>query len=284
MKIQLTETDPLNPLAGGTWIDSHAHFDSFDREGLVPTLMERAAGAGVVHVIAIGGSDEANARAVRLAGEWPGRILAVAGFDRDLAGKEPDMAELRALIATHPDRVAGIGESGLDYHYEPDTAPAQRRLFEAMLNLAAETTRPIVIHSRDAEDDTLEMLRAHLRNWKGDPERPGVLHCFTGNYRFARQLVDMGFMISFSGILGFRNADDLRDVARKLPLDRLLIETDAPYLAPPPHRGKTNEPALVFRVAETLAETQGIALQIVSEQTTANARILFRPVKENQHE
>jgi len=280
VNIQLTETEPENPLSGAEWIDSHVHFDAFDKANLTEKIMDRAHAAGVSQMIAIGGSDEANERALRIAGQFPGRVFSVVGFDRDKADAVNDTSAMREMIRTFPDRVVGIGESGLDYHYEPETAPAQRVLFESMLEIAAETERPVVVHSREADHDTLELLKSYVGNWKGDPGRPGILHCFTGTYDFARKLLDLGMLISFSGILTFRNAEDLRDCARKLPLDRILIETDAPYLAPAPFRGKTNEPALVSKVAETLASIRGDTLQIISKQTSMNARFLFGTAKE----
>lgn len=280
MNIELIETEPVNPLSGAEWIDSHVHFDSFDKIDLAEKIIDRAHASGVNQMIAIGGSDEANERAVKLAGKYPGRIFSVVGFDRDKADAENDLAAVREMIRIHPDRVVGIGESGLDYHYEPETAPSQRKLFESMLEIAAETERPVVVHSREADQDTVELLKNYIRNWRGDPGRPGVLHCFTGTYEFARKLLDLGLMISFSGILTFRNAEALRDCARRLPLDRILIETDAPYLAPVPFRGKTNEPALVSKVAETLASIRGDTLQIIAGQTSVNARFLFRTAKE----
>jgi len=280
LNIELIETEPVNPLSGAEWIDSHVHFDSFDKIDLAEKIIDRAHASGVNQMIAIGGSDEANERAVKLAGKYPGRIFAVVGYDRDKADAENDLAAVREMIRIHPDRVVGIGESGLDYHYEPETAPSQRKLFESMLEIAAETERPVVVHSREADQDTVELLKNYIRNWRGDPGRPGVLHCFTGTYEFARKLLDLGLMISFSGILTFRNAEALRDCARRLPLDRILIETDAPYLAPVPFRGKTNEPALVSKVAETLASIRGDTLQIIAGQTSVNARFLFRTAKE----
>lgn len=282
VNITLAEVDPVNPCPGAEWIDSHVHVDSFDCAGLAEKIIERARAAGINQMVAIGGSDEANERALRFARHYPGVIYAVVGFDRDKAGEKVDTESVRQMILAHPDWVVGIGESGLDYHYEPETAPAQRALFEGMLNVAAESVRPIVVHSRDADEDTVALLQTFTRDWKGDPARLGVLHCFTGSYEFARKLLDLGFMISFSGILTFRNAEDLRECARKLPLDRVLIETDAPYLAPVPHRGKTNEPAWVFKVAETLATLHGDTLHTIASRTTGNARFLFQIAKEQR--
>jgi len=276
MNIDLSAEVPLNPLSGGEWIDSHMHLDSFDEAGLAGVILDRARAAGIAHVVAIGGSDEANDRALKFAQAHPGFVFATAGFDRDKAHADNDVAAARHLIQSNRGRVVGVGETGLDYHYEPESAGSQRRLFQEMLDLSAENALPVVIHSREADLDTLEMLASHIRNWRGDAAYPGVLHCFTGSYDFARKLLDLGYLISFSGILTFRNAEDLRDCARRLPLDRILIETDAPYLAPVPHRGKTNEPAHVSRVASTLASIRPDALQIVSRQTTENARRLFQ--------
>jgi TatD DNase family protein len=280
VNISLAEETPINPLPGAVWVDSHVHLDAFDRAGMADQIIERAHGAGVERMVAIGGSDEANERALRFALKHPGIIRAVVGFDRDKANDEVDVQSLHAMIKSHPEVIAGIGESGLDYHYEPDTAAAQKKLFSAMLECAATTIRPVVVHSRDADQDTLDLLKDFTRNWPGDPAFPGVLHCFTGTYAFAAKLMDLGFLISFSGILTFKNAVELRECAQKLPLDRVLVETDAPYLAPVPHRGKTNEPAWVFKVAETLATIRPDALQNIATQTTANALKLFGQAKE----
>jgi TatD DNase family protein len=144
-----------------------------------------------------------------------------------------------------------------------------------MLEVARSCGKPVVVHSREADEDTLSMLREHVRGWKGAADRIGVLHCFTGGLPFARALVDLGLHIGLSGIVTFRNAESLREVARWVPADRLLIETDAPYLAPVPHRGQRNEPAWVLHVAEALASARSIGLQEVAEQTSVNARRLF---------
>ncbi|HMP72445.1 MAG TPA: TatD family hydrolase [Kiritimatiellia bacterium] len=255
------------------WIDSHAHFDRFAAEGVVEEVLERAAGAGVVTSVAIGGSDEANELALELARSHPGRIYATAGYDRDRAEGVPAMEAVEGLLAEK--LVVGVGETGLDYHYTPETAEVQKQLFEKHLELAVMHVKPVVVHTREADGDTLDLLRMYVREWRGDAGRPGVIHCFTGDRAFAGKLLDLGFLLSFSGIVTFRNAEELREVAKATPLDRLLIETDAPYLAPVPHRGKTNEPGYVVHVAETLASVRGDALQRLSEQTTTNARFLF---------
>ena len=272
----------MAPSPAMEWIDSHCHFDSFVEEGTERAVLDRAVAAGLTLVVAIGGSPAANERTRSLAQTYPGLVVGTVGYDRDLANDPPSLASLAAQARL--DGVVAIGETGLDYHYEPETAAAQKNLFQAQLELAAEARRPVVVHTRDADDDTVDLLRAYTRSWTGEADRPGVIHCFTGDYPFARRLLDLGFFISFSGILTFRNADQLRDAARRIPLDRILIETDAPYLAPVPFRGKPNEPAWVRQVAETLATVQGVALQTVSRKTTDNARYLFGVHKETCYE
>lgn len=254
-------------------IDTHVHFDDFIAEGLVPEILTRAAEAGVRRFVAIGGSPDANARALALAAQYPDQIRAAVGLDRDEIGKPWDIDRLRAQAADP--RVCAIGESGLDYHYGPDTRVQQRDLFAQMLDLAAVARRPVVVHSREADDDTIEMLRAYRAMPGVDPSRPGVLHCFTGTASFARRLLDLGFFISFSGIVTFKNAAALRAVARFVPADRLLFETDAPFLAPTPNRGKRNEPAWVRWVAAALASERGVPLQELTEQVWTNASALF---------
>lgn len=262
-----------DPAAVMRFIDTHLHFDSFAAEGVVPELLARARAAGVERMVAIGGSADANALALRLAGAHPDVLRATIGLDRDEIGKPVDVALLTAQ-AREP-VVAAVGETGLDYHYGPDTRDAQRALFSAMLDLAADARRPVVVHSRDADEDTLALLAAHVARPGVDAARPGVLHCFTGSEAFARQLLDLGFFISFSGIVTFKNAADLRAVARYVPRDRLLVETDAPYLAPVPHRGKRNEPAWVAEVAAALATERGDSLQELVHAVWENARRLF---------
>lgn len=253
-------------------IDSHAHLDVFVQAGDVESMLDRAREAGVLRIVAIGGTPDANRTAVTLAERHP-EIIATVGYDRDEAARQPDLDALRAL-ARHP-RVVGIGETGLDYHYTPDTAPEQIRLFTSMLEIAAECRKPVVVHSRDADEDTLRALKPFCSSWEGGGP-PGVLHCFTGTRAFAEQLVGLGLMIGFSGIITFKNADALREVARWVPDEHLLVETDAPYLAPVPFRGKPNEPAWVAHVAARLAEIRGVTPDDLARITSANASRIFQ--------
>jgi TatD DNase family protein len=255
------------------FIDSHVHFDRFEKDGTLEEILADAKEAGVSEMVAIGGTAEANERSARLAGEYPGRIFGCAGYDRDEATTDYDLCGLRDFLENP--LVKAVGETGLDYYYTAETAPQQKKLFAENLALAAEFGKPVVVHSRDADEDTAALLSEYASAWKGAADRLGVLHCFTRDTAFAREVLDLGLMISFSGIVTFANADALREVAAYVPEDRLLIETDAPYLAPVPMRGQRNEPAFVVHVAKQLAELKGCSLDFMAKLTAENARTLF---------
>ena len=289
--------------------DTHAHFDTFAAEGTVAAVLARAAAAGVETMCAVGSSEASNDLVVRLAREHPATLVAAVGYDRDQLEKPRDMEKLAALAADSA--VVAVGEIGLDYYYSAETAPAQRALFGQMLAFAAARKRPVIVHSRYADDDTVEMLGEFSTAWKksvSDPQGlapwvnqaggdatasqlprsptaqggrgpippPGILHCFTGDAAFAEELLALGFYVSFSGIVSFNNAGPLREVAKLIPEDRLLVETDCPYLTPKPFRGKVNEPAFVARVAEVVAEARGMDVAALAETTCANARRIFQ--------
>lgn len=238
----------------------------------LPDVIRRAREQGVSNIVAIGGSDAANTRALEAARTHPG-VHAVLGFDRDEAERDPDTDALKSMLRDAV--VVGVGETGLDYHYRAETASQQCGLLERMLDMACDTGLPAVIHTRDAEEDTLSLLRGFVTRWNGPSDCPGVIHCYTGGIAFARSLMDLGMMISFSGIITFKNAADLREVVKCVPNDLLLIETDAPYLAPVPYRGKRNEPAYVPLVGEVVAEVRGSAVEEIARLTANNARRLF---------
>jgi len=225
-------------------------------------------------MIAIGGDHAANHYAVRLASAHPDNLRATVGYDRDEAGTGYSVDALRALL-DEDSCVVAVGETGLDYHYSADSAEQQKALLADMLSLARERRLPVVIHSRDADEDTAALLGEHADLWEGDPDRLGVLHCYTRGVAFARRLLDIGYYISLSGIVSFKNAGELRVVARMVPVDRLLIETDAPYLAPVPVRGKRNEPAYVRHVAEAVAQARDCAVDEIAEMSWQNASRLF---------
>jgi len=256
--------------------DTHVHFEHRDDgHGIEPTV-QRALGAGVVSMIAVGGTAESNAAALEAAALFPRNVRAAVGLDRSAAAAGSDAAEAEfgrvaagIRTAAAGGRLAAIGETGLDFFHEPSTAAVQRALFVRHLELAAGTGLPLVIHSRDADEATLDCLSPFRGTVRG------VLHCFTGTADFARAVLDLGLHISFSGILTFRNADQLRAVAAGIPADRLLVETDSPYLAPVPLRGKRNEPAFLPHVLKTLAEARRTTVEEIAAVTAANARALF---------
>lgn len=254
-------------------VDTHVHLSALDAAEATSAYIDRAVGCGVTRMVSIGGDLEGNARSVVLAGDHPDCVYASVGFDRDLAGQDLDYALLNEQVRSPG--VVAVGETGLDYHYGPDTRDEQMALFREMLGLASEVQKPVVVHSREADSDTLDLLAAHVGQVSGLSGRAAVLHCFTGGAEFAQQLVDLGIFISFSGIVTFRNAEALRAVAAALPEESIVIETDAPYLAPVPMRGKQNEPAYVRHVAECLAEVRGCSVAYISELTTRNACRLF---------
>jgi TatD DNase family protein len=251
--------------------DTHAHFEGTPLE--TAAVMGRAMGAGVTRVVAVGGSEALNAGALAAAESYPGNVRLALGFDRDQAvAAEPEVwvGALRLLAAARP--LAAVGETGLDFHYHPETAEAQCALFGAQLRLADEWRLPVIIHTREADEATLRVLDE--TPWHGEGLR-GVVHCFTGDTLFARRLLDRALAVSFSGIVTFRNADRLRESAAAVPDDRLLIETDSPFLAPVPKRGQRNEPAFVTHVAECLADVRGGTAEQIAALTRANAVRLF---------
>jgi TatD DNase family protein len=251
--------------------DTHAHFEGTPLEAAA--VLERAFAAGVTRLVAVGGSAGLNAGALAAAKTYPENVRLALGFDRDQAtSAEPEVfvETLRLLSAAHP--LAAVGETGLDFHYHPETAEAQCVLFAAQLRLADEWRLPVIIHTREADEATLRVLDE--TPWRGEGLR-GVVHCFTGNQAFAEQLLERQLAISFSGIVTFRNADMLRESAAMVPEERLLIETDTPFLAPVPKRGQRNEPAFVAHVAECLAAVRGTTAERIAEITGANARQMF---------
>jgi TatD DNase family protein len=255
-----------------TFFDTHVHFDGLPGSDLAAAL-DRAVAAGVTRMLAVGGSPDGNACALTLADRYPARIRAAVGYDRYRAAAADGLEALNEQLGQNG--VVALGEIGLDFHHAPETAAAQLALFRRMLALALDRKLPVIVHSREAEAETLAALEAHARAWSGPPERLGVLHCFTGSADFTRRLLAAGYYLSFSGIVTFRNASGLRAIAAGVPLGRLLIETDSPYLAPMPCRGRPNEPALLPHVAAALAAARGVTTEAIAEATTRNAERLF---------
>ncbi len=247
--------------------DSHCHLDRLS--GDLEEILARANEAGVGWFLCVSINMENVERVIEIAGRHPSVYATVGVHPNEQEGREPDLEEL-ASLAERP-KVVAIGETGLDYFHGKGDLEWQRERFRRHIAAAKITGKPLIVHMRDAAADTLSLLREEKADEVG-----GVMHCFTGDWQTAVSAMELGFHISFSGIITFRNADPLRAVAARVPEDRLLIETDSPYLAPVPYRGKPNQPAYVRRVAECLAELRGSSLEQIAEKTTANFHHLFR--------
>jgi len=256
------------------FIDSHAHIDGPEFDADRPDVIKRAEDAGVSTILNVGTGDPhsgAFERAVQLSQSHP-NILTALGVHPHDAKLYDDRAEerIRKLIGENK-AVVAWGEIGLDFHYDNSPRDVQIEVFRRQLRSARELNLPVIIHTREAENETIEILSAECTG----ASRPGIMHCFSGSMDLALKAVDLGFYISFSGIVTFKKAEDLRQVARQVPLDRLLIETDCPYLAPIPFRGKRNEPAYVVEVARFLAGLRETSLEEMAQITSDNFRRLI---------
>ena len=251
-------------------VDSHCHLDFPDLAGRVPELLARMEAADVGAAVCVGVNLADRERVLRLA-ESDRRLFATVGVHPECEfepAEEPSADDLVAL-ANHP-KVIAIGETGLDYYWHKDCPEWQRVRFRAHIAAARRLALPLVIHTRDAAADTLRLMTEEGADAVG-----GVMHCFTESWEVASAALDLGFHISFSGVVTFKNAVALKEVARKVPLDRLLVETDAPYLAPVPYRGKQNEPSYVRHVAEEVARLRGMDYAALAVATTDNFFRLF---------
>jgi TatD DNase family protein len=253
------------------FVDSHCHIDFPDYTEGVGPLLDRMAAAGVGHALCVAVNLENFPRVLALAEAHVNLYASVGVHPDHEEGREPSVEELVGL-AGHP-RVLAIGETGLDYfRMKREDVDWQRQRFRVHIRAARLAGKPLIIHTRNAAEDTLAIMAE-----EGAGEAGGVMHCFTETWDVAEAALAMGFHISLSGIVSFKSARDLKDVARRVPLERLLVETDSPYLAPVPHRGQRNEPAYVRHVAEEIASLRGIPLAEVAEATTRNFFDLFRP-------
>jgi TatD DNase family protein len=258
-------------------VDSHCHLAGDEFAPDIDAVIARAQGAGLEHALVILAADAAEElrRARGLTALWDGIRFAI-GVHPHTAGRfeaEPEAAVacVEAELAAQP-HARAIGEIGLDYHYDFAPRPAQQAVFAGQIRLARRRSLPVVIHTREADADTFRVL-----DDEGASEVGGVFHCFTGTREVARQALDRGFHLSLAGIVTFPRAQELKEVARLVPLDRLLVETDSPFLAPVPFRGRRNEPAHVRRVVETIAELRGSTVESVATATSDNFRRLFAP-------
>lgn len=250
--------------------DSHCHLDYKGLCEQQPEMLARARARGVSAMLNIA-TRESEWDAVIGTAEREPDVWATVGIHPHEADQHPDVGTARLIERARHPRVVGIGESGLDYFYDRSDRDRQRASFRAHIAAARETGLPIVVHTRDAEEDTAEILREEMA--KG--AYPGVIHCFTASGTFADIALELGLYISISGIVTFKNAKDLQETAARLPIERLLIETDAPFLAPVPHRGKTGEPAFVADTAAFLATLRGEELAELAEATASNFHTLF---------
>lgn len=249
--------------------DSHCHINFPELEEKMPSLLDLAAEMDVKYMLCVAVNLEDYPKILALSDAHEHIYASVGVHPNTIEGEDPDIERLSDL--GRDERVVGIGETGLDYFRSSGDLDWQRDRFVRHIEAARIVNKPIIVHSRNAPDDTISIMRA-----SGARDPGGVMHCFTGDYEMARQALDENFYISFSGIVTFKNAQDLADVAKKIPLDRMLIETDAPYLAPVPKRGKENQPAYVRYTAEFLAELRGIDLEEFAQITTENFLDLFK--------
>jgi len=250
-------------------VDSHCHLDFPDLANDIDGVLKRMRDNDVVHAVCIGVTLENWPRVRAIAEAQPALSMTVGVHPDEREAREPETEEL-VTLATTP-KVVAIGETGLDYYRATGDLEWQRQRFRTHIRAARVSGKPLVIHTRAASADTLAIMRTERADEVG-----GVMHCFTETMEVAEAALDLGFHISFSGIVTFKNATELKNVAKKVPLDRILVETDSPYLAPVPHRGKRNEPSYVRHVAEYLAQLRGISLTELAASTTENFQRLFR--------
>jgi TatD DNase family protein len=252
-------------------IDSHCHLDFPDFADEIEAVVERAGAADVARMITISTRVAHGSRLVALAQRFP-QVYFTIGTHPHQAAEEPDtdVAAIKAFAA-HP-KCVGIGEAGLDYHYDYAPRDVAERVFRGQIALARELDLPLVIHARDADDD----IAAILTDEMGQGRFRALLHCFTSSPELAETALGLGLSISFSGVVTFKKSEGLRAIARDVPLDRILVETDAPYLAPTPHRGRRNEPAFVVATAGVVAEARGIKPEALAVATRANTHAIFR--------
>ncbi|MFN3881339.1 MAG: TatD family hydrolase [Nitrincola lacisaponensis] len=253
------------------YIDSHCHLDRINLEKLgtsLPELIDHARSRDVHKMLCVSIDLDQFEEMDRVTQGFDGVSLSAGVHPLHVDEQPYNEARLRQAAARS--RVVAIGETGLDYYYSRDHIDAQHESFAGHLRLAGELGLPVIVHTRDAREDTLQLIDQH-----GNPQTAGVLHCFTESLEMAMAALELNYMISFSGIITFKNAEALREVVKAVPLERLLIETDAPYLAPVPYRGKQNQPAYVVEVAQCVADLKGVSKEAVAEITRENFHRLF---------
>jgi TatD DNase family protein len=254
-------------------IDSHCHLDFPDFADELDEVMARARAAGIDRLVTISTRVRRQRALLAITERFPDVYCSI-GTHPHYAHEEADVSLAELVAATRAEKVVAIGEAGLDYNYDNSPREAQERGFRTHIGAAREAGLPLVIHSREADDDTARILEEEM----GRGAFAAVLHCFTGGRELARRAIALGHCISFTGILTFKNSEDLRAIAAELPEDRILVETDAPYLSPGKYRGKRNEPAYMVETAKVLAEVRGVSFDTIAKQSTANFYRLFAKV------
>lgn len=252
-------------------VDSHCHLDRLNlkhHDNQLASAVAAATEAGVGAMLCVCISESNKDAVIDIAEQFP-QIVASVGVHPCDVSSDPTPESALKQWADHP-KVVAIGETGLDYYHSKDFVPQQQESFARHLRVAGDLALPVIVHTRDAREDTLALIREH-----GNAESAGVLHCFTEDWSMAKRAMDLNYYISISGIVTFKNAEALREVVKKVPLERLLIETDSPYLAPIPYRGKPNEPAYVRAVAEFVAGLKGVSYEKLIEVTADNFFTLF---------
>jgi TatD DNase family protein len=254
-------------------VDSHCHLDFPDFSDEIDAVVARAQAAGVARIVTISTRIRRHVEVLAIAERFP-QVYCSIGTHPHYAHEELDISVEELVARTQHPKVVAIGEAGLDYHYELSTRGAQEQGLRNHIAAARATGLPLVIHAREADADMIAILTEET----GKGAFPAVLHCYTGGHDLAQRAVSLGLYISFTGILTFKKSDDLRAIAKTLPADRVLVETDAPYLAPGPYRGKRNEPAYVVETARVLAETRGVSPEQIGRETSDNFFRLFDKV------
>jgi TatD DNase family protein len=254
-------------------IDSHCHLDFPDFATELDEVVGRATALGIARLVTISTRVKRHKELIDIVERFPSVYCSV-GTHPHHAQEEPDIGTKELVAHTHHRKVVAIGEAGLDYHYDNSPRDLQEKSFRAHIAAARQTKLPLVIHAREADEDVAKILTEET----GKGAFPAVLHCFTGGHDLAMAAIELGLSISFTGILTFKNSQNLRDIAKELPADRILVETDAPYLAPLPHRGRRNEPSFVIETAKMLAQVRGVPPEEIARQTTENFFRLFSKV------
>ncbi|OGT45288.1 MAG: deoxyribonuclease [Gammaproteobacteria bacterium RIFCSPHIGHO2_12_FULL_41_20] len=257
-------------------VDSHCHLDQLDLapyQGQLDRALAHAREAGVEYILNVCINLADFPKVLQIAKDYSSSVSATVGLHPNEA-EEVDLTQ-KLLHYAQDEKIVAIGETGLDYYRSAGDLAWQRQRFREHIQVAKEVNKPLIVHSRQAKADTLHILREEKAS-----DVQGVLHCFTEDWEMARQAMDMGFYISFSGVVTFRNAKTVQDVAARIPLDKLLLETDAPYLAPDPYRGKANVPAYMRHTAEYIAQLKGMDVAVLAQQTTKNFFTLFHGVQQ----